>query len=74
MRPAPVGRLVGTGKIPEGDARATLNPGIGVVVVGAPEEVDRPARDRARPGERVFPPGSVRTDERGVEGTEDSGR
>jgi hypothetical protein len=53
--------------------RATLNPGIGMLVVCAPEETGWPARDRARSGERVVPPGSVPVAERGVEWTDDSG-
>ena len=60
-RPALVPWLAETGEVPESDARATLNLGIRMVLVCAPEEVDRLARDLARAGER------------GVEWTEDSG-
>lgn len=72
-RPALVRWLVETGEVPEGDARGTLNLGIGMLVVCAPEEADRLARDLARAGERVFPLGSVLAGERGVEWTEDPG-
>jgi len=50
-----------------------MNLGIGMMMVGAPDEVDRLARDLARSGERVFPLGSVSAGERSVEWTEDSG-
>ena len=54
-------------------SRAAPDPGIGMMVVFAPEEMDRLARDLARSGERVFPLGSVSAGERSVEWTEDSG-
>ena len=65
--------LIEAGDVPEADARATLNLGIGMVVVCAPERADRLASDLARAGERVFPLGSVLSGERGVESTEDPG-
>jgi hypothetical protein len=53
--------------------RGAPGTGNGMVVVCAPEEMDRLARDLARSGERVFPPGSVPAGEHGVGWTEDSG-
>ena len=53
--------------------RATLNLGTGMLVVCAPEETGRLARDLARSGECAFPLRSEFADERGVEWTEDSG-
>jgi phosphoribosylformylglycinamidine cyclo-ligase len=72
-RPALVRWLVEAGEVPEGDARATLNLGIGMVVVCAPQEADRLALDLAQAGERVFRLGSVLAGERGVEWTEGAG-
>ena len=72
-RPALVRWLVEAGEVPESDARATLNLGVGMVVVCAPEEADRLASELARAGERVFLMGSVVAGERGVEWTGDPG-
>ena len=44
-----------------------------MVVVCAPEEMDRLARDLARSGGRVFPLSPVSAGEHSVEWTEDSG-
>jgi phosphoribosylformylglycinamidine cyclo-ligase len=72
-RPVPARWLVGTGEVPEGGTRATRNLGIGTVVVCAPDETDRLARDLVRAGERVFPLGPVLAGERSVERTVDLG-
>ena len=53
--------------------RVAPDPGSGMVMVCAPDEVDRLACDLSRAGERVFPLGSVFAGECGVEWTEDSG-
>ena len=58
---------------PEGDDRAMQNQGIDLLVVCAPDEADRPARNLARCGECVFPLGSGSAGERGAWRTEDSG-
>jgi hypothetical protein len=53
--------------------RATPGPGAGMVVVCAPEEVDRLARERVRSGEGVHPLDPVSAPGRCAERTEDSG-
>jgi len=66
-RPAVFRWLIGAGAIPEADARATFNLGIGMVVVCAAGEADAlAARLRAR-GERAFRIGAVVAGARGVE-------
>jgi phosphoribosylformylglycinamidine cyclo-ligase len=65
--------LAESGEIPEEDARTTFNLGIGMVVVCAPAEVNRLARELEAAGERVSRLGSVAAGERGVEWVEDSG-
>lgn len=54
-------------------ARVAPDPGNGRLVMCAPDEVDRLARDQARSGEHAFPLGAVSAGERSVERTEDSG-
>jgi hypothetical protein len=53
--------------------RVAPDPGNGRLVMCAPDEVDRLARDLAWSGEHVFPLGPVSAGERSVERTEDSG-
>lgn len=55
-----------TGGIPEDDARAAFNLGVGMVVVCAPEEAALLAADLERAGERVWPLGEVVAGTRGV--------
>jgi phosphoribosylformylglycinamidine cyclo-ligase len=66
-RPALFGWLIETGRIPEDDAREAFNLGIGMVVVGAPEDAASLARDLTRAGERCFEIGRVVAGERGAE-------
>jgi len=72
-RPALFHWLIEAGEVPEEDARAALNLGIGMVVVCAPADADRVGRSLERSGERVFPLGSIVPGERGVEWAEAAG-
>ena len=72
-RPPLIRWLIEAGEVPEADARSALNLGIGMVVVCAPDEADRLARDLAQAGERVHPLGSVLPGERGVDWAEGPG-
>jgi phosphoribosylformylglycinamidine cyclo-ligase len=71
--PALVRWIVQAGELPEDEARAALNLGVGMVVVCAPGEAGRLESDLARAGERVLRLGSVQAAGRGVEWQEDQG-
>ncbi len=72
-RPALFRWLMEAGAVPEDDARAALNLGLGMVVVCAPAEADRIGRALERSGERVFPLGTIQPGERGVAWLEAAG-
>lgn len=59
--------LIEQGAVPEDDARAALNLGIGMVVVTAPERAGEVAAALRAAGEEVFTIGDVAAGERGVE-------
>jgi phosphoribosylformylglycinamidine cyclo-ligase len=59
--------LIESGQIPEEDARAALNLGVGMVVICPPEQVPRLTEDLQRAGERVVLLGSIFPGGRGVE-------
>jgi phosphoribosylformylglycinamidine cyclo-ligase len=63
--------LLQQGEVPEDDARAALNLGIGMVVVCAAAEAEALARDLGRAGERVARIGEVVAGEHGVEWVEE---
>ncbi len=58
--------LIEAGKIPEADARATFNLGIGMIVVCDPEEAKSLSEDLERAGETVWALGEVVSGDRGV--------
>ena len=65
--------LMESGAIPEDDARATFNLGVGMVVVCAPDQADLLAEALRRSGERVLSLGRVEEGERGAEWRSNSG-
>ncbi len=65
-RPALFRWLIERGAVPEDDAAAALNLGIGMVMVVAPGDVDAAQAALAAAGERVFALGRIDAGERGV--------
>jgi len=68
-RPALFGWLLSQGAVPEDDARTSLNLGIGMVLVTAPEHAEVVQQALSEAGETVWSIGSVAAGERGVEWT-----
>lgn len=68
-RPALFRWLLGSGEVPEDDARTSLNLGVGMVIVTAPEHAGDVMRSLRDAGETVWPIGTVHAGERGVEWT-----
>lgn len=68
-RPAVFRWLLSEGRVPEEDARTSLNLGIGMVVVTSPEHSDEVQQALRDAGETVWSIGSVIAGERGVEWT-----
>jgi phosphoribosylformylglycinamidine cyclo-ligase len=66
-RPALFQWLVASGEVPEDDARASLNLGIGMVVVVAPERSGAIEAALSSAGETVWPIGIVEAGDRGVQ-------
>jgi phosphoribosylformylglycinamidine cyclo-ligase len=66
-RPAVFRWLIEAGRIPEDDARAAFNLGIGMIVVSAPEHAAALAGDLQRAGEAVWAIGEVVAGARGAE-------
>jgi phosphoribosylformylglycinamidine cyclo-ligase len=69
-RPAVFGWLMSVGEVPEDDARTSLNLGIGMVVVVAPDEADAVRSALTRAGERVHALGGAVAGPRGVDWVE----
>ena len=67
VRPAVFRWIIETGRVPEADARATFNLGVGMLVVCAPSRADPLIGDLERAGERAQVIGEVERGERGVE-------
>lgn len=70
IRPPLFRWLIESGGVPEDDARAAWNLGIGMVVVCAPSDGDALVRDLQRAGETVVSLGEIVPGERGVEWVE----
>jgi phosphoribosylformylglycinamidine cyclo-ligase len=71
-RPAVFQWLVRAGEVPEPDARAAFNFGIGLVAVVDPAELAHVSAALAQAGERAWPIGIIEPGERGVEWDEAS--
>jgi phosphoribosylformylglycinamidine cyclo-ligase len=65
-RPAVFRWLIAAGRVPEADARITLNLGIGMAVIVPAEEAERVARELERRGETVYDIGRIEAGARGV--------
>ncbi len=72
-RPALFRWLGEAGEVPEDEARAALNLGIGMIVVCAAEEASPLRASLQAAGERVFPLGDIQAGERGVDWLEAAG-
>lgn len=68
-RPAVFQWLISAGSVPEDDARASLNLGVGMVVVTAPEAEREVQQALRAAGETVWSIGTIEAGERGVEWT-----
>lgn len=66
-RPAVFEWLVRAGEVPEDDARASLNLGVGMLVVAAPDEAEGVGAALRAAGETVWTIGAVEAGPRGVE-------